>query len=172
MNLTRITAAAGAVAAAGMLLAPAVAHADGTKDPKYQHPPTTSQPKSDDDGAAPINNDRAPVKKCGQESTSGEFSGEPSHHPYELEPGTKSITVDYDTFDVPDKINVYAKGKLVGTTGWRGSESENTNRHPLKGGGDDELTVAVPANTASVDVVVITDLQGTAWKFTVGCIKA
>ncbi|AVL99230.1 hypothetical protein C6V83_01870 [Gordonia iterans] len=165
-----IGTAAAAAAAGSMLLIPAVAHADGTKDPRYSHPPKKSQP--DEDGAAPINDRRAPVKQCGQRSQSGGYNDDPSYYPYQLAPGTTSIDLDYDTINIPDKFDVLLpNGRVLESTGWRGSESANSNNHPLRGPGDGVLKVDLPANTSRVEIRVTTDISGTAWNFTVGCVR-
>ncbi|MFT4087181.1 MAG: hypothetical protein QM658_08480 [Gordonia sp. (in: high G+C Gram-positive bacteria)] len=165
------TAVAGSAAAA-MLLSPALAHADGTKNPKYSQPPSKSKPKNDDDGAAPLNNKRAPIKHCGQGWENGGYNQDPSYYPFELAAGTTSVTLDYNAYSYPDKFDVMANGKVLKSTGWRGEGgSYNEHNHPLQGSGKGDLTVALPANTSKIEIRVTTDISNTEWRFDVSCVK-
>lgn len=160
---TALSAAALAVAAPGL------AQADGTQDPAYSHPPTSTP--GDDRGAAPLNEQRAPLQQCPGGAADGTYSAKPSYFPIGLgHSGPTTFTFSFDAYSIPDKFDILYEGKQVYTTGWRGSESQNNNRHQLAGGGDDSVRVTLPAGRSStIEVRVNTDDTGTAWKFSVSC---
>ena len=175
----RILGGAAAVAAAGaMLLGPAVAHADGTKDKRFSEPPKTSQPKDskpkgdkNDDGTAPLNDRRAELKQCPGGHANGGYSDAPSYYPFELgKRGPNSFRFTFDAINIPDKFDVLYEGKVIATTGWRGAADRNDNNHNLRGVGAGSMTVNVPAGRSSqIEVRVTTDTRGTEWSFNVAC---
>ncbi|MEZ5212269.1 MULTISPECIES: hypothetical protein [unclassified Gordonia (in: high G+C Gram-positive bacteria)] len=158
---------AGAAAAGAMLIAPAAAHADGTKDPRYSRPPTTSQPKKKQDPTY-----TAPVRPCGKVTVpNGGYDARPQNFPVNLgRSGPTAFDITYDMQDQPDKLDVIYQGRQIATTGWRGSESRNKFNHPLAGPGVGSLTVNVPPGASKeVTVRVTADQDGTAWSFTAHC---
>ena len=113
---TRISGAVAVAAAGAMMIAPALAHADGTKDPAYNHPPKKSQPKqstprqSTPKESAPKESapkgKSAPVTKCGQLQKAGNNVGV-VNYPAELgRSGPTSFVFDYNAENVPDKFDV------------------------------------------------------------------
>ncbi|MFT3660549.1 MAG: hypothetical protein QM809_03900 [Gordonia sp. (in: high G+C Gram-positive bacteria)] len=162
----------GTVAAAGaMLIAPAAAHADGTKNPKYDHPPKKGQPKDHGNGEAPLNNRRAPVQNCPGGAANGKYSSNPSYYPIRIGRGAnRTITLIFDAYQAPDKFDVLYRGREIDSTGWRGLKTENDNNHPMREPGNGSLRVNVPNGTSDlIEVRVRTDLHRTVWKFTVTC---
>lgn len=166
-NLRALTVAA-LTAAAVTVTVPALAHADGTKDPAYGHPPTSAP---DDRGAAPLNEQRAPVQRCPGGAANGKYSANPSYFPIELgKSGPTSFDFTFDTINIPDKFDILYEGKQIYTTGWRGNERANRQGHRLAGGPEKTVPVALPAGRSTrIEVRVNTDDTGTEWEFRVAC---
>lgn len=162
-----LTAVVAGAAAATLFAVPGVADAGGTKDKTYDAPPSTQEK-----GTAPINNKRAPLQQCPGGAKNGGYSAAPSYYPFEIGKSGTSFTFTYDALDIPDKFDVLYQGKVIASTGWRGTASENTNNHPLRGVGAGSMTVNVPKGASTqVEVRVTTDINGTAWDFEVACPK-
>ncbi|WP_454164104.1 hypothetical protein [Gordonia iterans] len=146
-----IGTAAAAAAAGSMLLIPAVAHADGTKDPRYSHPPKKSQPKK----SQPKN-----TQPCNQETKSGQGQ-KVSRTTHSIgRGGPTSFQFTYDTWGEEDSIEIRYEGKTIWSTGG-----------PVGTNGDKTATVTTPAGSATYVTVVVTpkNSRTTLWKFTVHC---
>lgn len=87
----RVFSAAALSAAALTLAVPAVAHADGTKDPRFGGPPTTSAPER--------------TQHCNDSTESGHDGVTRTRHTLGRT-GPTSFVLDYETENVPDKIDV------------------------------------------------------------------
>ncbi|WP_338759376.1 hypothetical protein V7968_29905 [Nocardia vulneris] len=100
-----------------------------------------------------------PTQRCNQSTKSGGAGVTDTMH--ELgRGGPLSFVLAYETYDVPDKINVFYQGALVRTTGYVGD-------HLNQGTGS--LTVGLPAGTATAVMVRVTGPNGTKWDYTVRC---
>ncbi|MFT4126822.1 MAG: hypothetical protein QM662_11395 [Gordonia sp. (in: high G+C Gram-positive bacteria)] len=143
----RVFSAAALSAAALALGAPAVAHADGTQDPRYDHPPQTQQ--------------------CGEETHSGRNGLSPRFRHELGQAGPTSFVLTYDTETEPDKIDVYYQNKLIKTTGWVGDEYGDPARD-----GQGQLTINLSAGHDTFVEVQVHGGRGqdsTVWKYTVHC---
>lgn len=146
---TRLIGTAAAAAAAGsMLLIPAVAHADGTKDPRYSHPPKKSQP-------------------CNQKTESGGQGVTTTDHALGRS-GPTSFRLTYDTRSQADRIEVFYEGRLLKDS--PGLVGDNLNDPARRGEG--ATTVRVPAGKSQIVRVKVTGPEeGTVWSYTVHCPK-
>lgn len=168
-----LTALLAGGAAATVFAVPGAADAGGTKDRAYDAPPSQKKdaaPRSQEDGAAPLNQKRAPLQQCPGGAQEGKYSADPSYYPFELGKSGTSFEFTYDTYSIPDKFDILYQGKVIASTGWRGSASANDNNHALQGTGDGSMTVNVPkGRSTQIEVRVTTDINGTAWAFQVAC---
>ncbi|SUB47474.1 hypothetical protein [Nocardia brasiliensis] len=100
-----------------------------------------------------------PTQRCNQSTKSGGAGVTDTMH--ELgRGGPLSFVLAYETYDVPDKIDVFYQGALVRTTGYVGD-------HLNQGTGS--ITVGLPAGTATAVMVRVTGPNGTKWDYTVRC---
>ncbi|MGX1776848.1 hypothetical protein ACWIGW_32400 [Nocardia brasiliensis] len=100
-----------------------------------------------------------PTQRCNQSTKSGGAGVTDTTH--ELgRGGPLSFALAYETYDVPDKIDVFYQGALVRTTGYVGD-------HLNQGTGS--ITVGLPAGTATAVMVRVTGPNGTKWDYTVRC---
>lgn len=167
---TRIFAGAFAMAATGaMLLSPAVSHADGTKDQRYSAPPQDRNDPNDERGDVPLNEQRAPVQNCPGGARGGFYRSNPSYYPIELGLA-RSFNFWFDTKGIPDKFDILYEGRQIETTGWRGTESANSQGHNLSGGNVGSKQITLPAGVSTkIEVRVNTDDVDTEWEFKVTC---
>lgn len=143
----RVLSATALSAAALALAAPGVAQAGGTDDPKYDHPPTSSSP-------APER-----VQQCDESTNSGH--GGVTRTAHELgRSGPTSFVFTYDTYTVPDQIEVTYEGQTVFTTdGFIGTQGDRSETISLPAGSADYVTVVVTGNPS----------QSTDWDYKVSC---
>ncbi|GGF15592.1 hypothetical protein GCM10007298_09500 [Williamsia phyllosphaerae] len=74
--------------------------------------------------------------------------------------GPTSFVLRYETYDVPDRIEVLYQGGRVADTGFVGDETNE---------GTGSITVRLPAGLAQSVLVRVTGGTGTVWDYTVGC---
>nr|WP_202927269.1 hypothetical protein [Gordonia desulfuricans] len=132
-------------AAALTLAVPAVAHADGTKDPRFGGPPTTSAPER--------------TQHCNDSTESGHDGVTRTRHTLGRT-GPTSFVLDYETENVPDKIDVIYQGKEIYTTGYVGDDVNE---------GTGSVRVNVPRGSDDFVDVLVHGGQNTNWSYTVKC---
>ncbi|MCD2099711.1 hypothetical protein [Rhodococcus rhodochrous] len=99
------------------------------------------------------------TQQCNQSRQSGGEGVTSTYH--ELgRSGPTSFLLDWETFDVPDRIQVFYGGSQIHDTG-RIGDSINE--------GTGSAVVNVPAGSASSVLVRVTGEPGTAWEYTVNC---
>ncbi|MFC6013926.1 hypothetical protein [Nocardia lasii] len=74
--------------------------------------------------------------------------------------GPTSFVLVYETFDIPDRIQVFYQGAQIHDTGYVG---DDTNQ------GTGSARVSVPAGSATSVTVRVTGPNSTAWEYTVRC---
>ncbi|QIS04191.1 hypothetical protein F5X71_19300 [Nocardia brasiliensis] len=100
-----------------------------------------------------------PTQRCNQSTKSGGAGVTDTLHEIGRS-GPVSFVVSYETYNIPDKIDVFYQGALVRTTGYVG---DDTNE------GTGSITVGLPAGTATAVLVRVTGPNGTKWDYTVRC---
>lgn len=75
-------------------------------------------------------------------------------------PGPASFVLSYETYNIPDLIEVFYQGALVRSTGYVG---DNINQ------GTGSIVVTLPAGTATSVTVRVTGPNYTDWDYTVHC---
>lgn len=148
----RTLTAAALSAAALALAAPAIAHADGTQDPAYSHPPTTRSAPA----PAPET-----TQQCNAATKSGHDGVTTTRHILGKR-GPTSFLLVWDTENVPDKIDVLYQGKEIFTTNWVGNNIRSGN-------GKGSATISVPRGTDDFVDVVVHGGTRTHWTYTVHC---
>ncbi|CAM4525857.1 hypothetical protein NONI108955_43355 [Nocardia ninae] len=100
-----------------------------------------------------------PTQQCNQSTKSG-GSGvtETAHHLGR--PGPAAFVLSYETFAIPDQIEVFYQGARVHNTGYIG---DNINE------GTGSAVINIPAGTATTVAVRVTGPGGTDWNYTVHC---
>lgn len=103
----------------------------------------------------------APAIPCDAATTSG--GAGVTQNTMELgKPGPTSFNISYETYNIPDRIEVFYEGKRIADTGYVGDD--NT---PPDGTGS--ITVSVPAGTSTKVMIQVTGPDYTAWDFTPSC---
>lgn len=74
--------------------------------------------------------------------------------------GPASFVLSYETFNIPDDIEVFYQGTRVHDTGYIG---DNINQ------GTGSAVINIPAGTATAVLVRVTGPGGTDWNYTVHC---
>ncbi|MFF3228714.1 hypothetical protein ACFYV7_38380 [Nocardia suismassiliense] len=100
-----------------------------------------------------------PTQQCNQSTKSGGAGvTETAHHLGR--PGPASFVLSYETFAIPDQIEVFYQGGRVHNTGYIG---DNINQ------GTGSAVINIPAGTATTVSVRVTGPGGTDWNYTVHC---
>lgn len=162
----RIAAAAIGLVAAGLLATPAVASAappnstpvggqpTGTVTPPPAPPKTTAP-----DAPSPETNPPVQTQECNDTTQSGGEGVTETRHLLGRT-GPTLFVLDYETFDIPDKIEVVYQGLVVANTGYVGDDLDE---------GTGSITVLVPPGVDQSVVVRVTGPAGTDWDYTVNC---
>ncbi|MEV0359510.1 hypothetical protein AB0H71_25990 [Nocardia sp. NPDC050697] len=99
------------------------------------------------------------TQQCNQTTQSGHDGITTTRH--ELgRSGPTSFVLAYETFAVPDLIEVFYEGSLVRSTGWVG---DNTNE------GTGSVVVTLPPGAANAVTVRVNGGQHTDWQYVVNC---
>lgn len=103
---------------------------------------------------------RPPVQPCNQQTESGGQGVTETRHTLGRN-GPTAFTLDYETVNQPDRIQVFYQGRLIQDTGYVG---DNINE------GTGSVRVVVPPGVQSEVVVTVTGPEdGTVWRYTVRC---
>lgn len=131
----------------------------GTKDPAYQQPPTEQGPQEDPAEQGPV----PQVQECNASTQSGGAGVTNTRHLLGAA-GPTNFLLEYDTLNVPDKIDVFYEGREISTTGYVG---DNLNDSARRGVGS--IRVDVPAGRDTAVLVRVTGPNGTEWSYKVNC---
>ncbi|WP_235210915.1 hypothetical protein [Nocardia brasiliensis] len=160
-SVIRRTGLRGAAAAAALAAALTVAAATGAAAPgtgSSGSSDTGSGSGSAGSGSSP-GTPQPPTQRCNQSTKSGGAGVTDTMH--ELgRGGPLSFVLAYETYDIPDKIDVFYQGALVRTTGYVGDQLNQ---------GTGSITVGLPAGSATAVMVRVTGPNGTKWDYTVRC---
>ncbi|MEU0868756.1 hypothetical protein [Nocardia brasiliensis] len=160
-SVIRRTDLRGAAAAAALAAALTVAAATGAAAPgtgSSGSSDTGSGSGSAGSGSSP-GTPQPPTQRCNQSTKSGGAGVTDTMH--ELgRGGPLSFVLAYETYDIPDKIDVFYQGALVRTTGYVGDQLNQ---------GTGSITVGLPAGSATAVMVRVTGPNGTKWDYTVRC---
>ncbi|WP_280439749.1 hypothetical protein [Nocardia cyriacigeorgica] len=98
-------------------------------------------------------------KPCNQSTQSGgEGVTDTLHHLGTS--GPASFVLAYETYRIPDQIEVFYQGGLVHNTGYIGDDINQ---------GTGSVVIALPPGTATSVLVRVTGPGGTDWEYTVNC---
>ncbi|WP_280408334.1 hypothetical protein [Nocardia brasiliensis] len=151
-------AAAAAALAAALTVAAATGAAPAPGTGSSGSSDTGSGSGSAGSGSSP-GTPQPPTQRCNQSTKSGGAGVTDTMH--ELgRGGPLSFVLAYETYDIPDKIDVFYQGALVRTTGYVGD-------HLNQGTGS--ITVGLPAGSAPAVMVRVPGPNGTKWDYTVRC---
>lgn len=101
----------------------------------------------------------APTQRCDESTLSGGEGITDTVHQLGRG-GPTSFVLRFETYDVPDQIEVFYEGALLHNTGYIG---DNVNE------GTGSAVINVPAGNATSVLVRVTGLSGTDWDYTVHC---
>ncbi|MGJ5671706.1 hypothetical protein QLG13_28055 (plasmid) [Rhodococcus aetherivorans] len=101
----------------------------------------------------------APTQRCDESTLSGGEGITDTVHQLGRG-GPTSFVLSFETYDVPDQIEVFYEGALLHNTGYIG---DNVNE------GTGSVVINVPARNATSVLVRVTGLSGTDWEYTVHC---
>lgn len=99
------------------------------------------------------------TQQCNQSTKSGGAGVTSTNHQIGRT-GPTSFVLSYETYAIPDKIEVFYQGALIHNTGYVG---DNLNQ------GTGSALVNVPPGTATSVVVRVTGPNNTDWDYTVNC---
>lgn len=151
-------AAAAAALAAALTVAAATGAAAAPGTGSSGSSDTGSGSGSAGSGSSP-GTPQPPTQRCNQSTKSGGAGVTDTMH--ELgRGGPLSFVLAYETYDIPDKIDVFYQGALVRTTGYVGDQLNQ---------GTGSITVGLPAGSATAVMVRVTGPNGTKWDYTVRC---
>ncbi|MFC9435026.1 hypothetical protein [Nocardia sp. NPDC057030] len=100
-----------------------------------------------------------PTQQCNQSTQAGGAGVTNTMHQLGR-PGPTSFVLSYETFNIPDQIEVFYQGALVYTTGYVGDDINE---------GTGSAVVNIPPGTATAVLVRVTGPGGTDWNYTVHC---
>lgn len=106
------------------------------------------------DQAPSIIKAEAPPYPCGQTSESGGYGV--TERVTEMGRSSGTFTLDYDTYSVPDQIEVLYQGEVIWSSGG-----------PVAGPGS--VPIFYRGSATQITVRVTGETQGTAWRYTAGC---
>ncbi|NEW32689.1 hypothetical protein GV791_08955 [Nocardia cyriacigeorgica] len=98
-------------------------------------------------------------KPCNQSTQSGGAGVTETVHHLGTS-GPTSFVLAYETYDIPDQIEVFYQGGLVHNTGYIGDDINQ---------GTGSVVVALPPGTETSVLVRVTGPGGTDWEYTVNC---
>jgi hypothetical protein len=127
-------------------------------EPTRCHPlVATACPDVSASGCVPCPADERPPKPCGQVTASGGQGVTRTRHALGPTPGSVSIT--YDMYGIPDRLDCFYKGVLVASTGGL-----------VSGTGTLQWAYApAPGDPAVCLIVMRAPNNGTAWIYTINC---
>ncbi|GAA1482834.1 hypothetical protein GCM10009624_32740 [Gordonia sinesedis] len=100
-----------------------------------------------------------PVQQCNAQTLSG-GAGVTNTRYVMGRRGPMSFRLDYETYNIPDRIEVIYQGRVVANTGYVGDDINQ---------GTGSIVVRVPAGTSTSVTVRVTGPSGTDWKYTLRC---
>ncbi len=112
-------------------------------------------------GSSQPNGPSGPIQQCNQSTQSGNDGVTNTTHRLGRS-GPASFVLSYETYSVPDDIQVFYEGALVYDTGFVGD-----NNAPGQGTGS--VMVNLPAGSASTVLVRVIGGIDTRWDYTVHC---
>ncbi|PXX63316.1 hypothetical protein DFR70_106379 [Nocardia tenerifensis] len=115
-------------------------------------------PGSSGSGGAP-NTPPPPTQHCNQSTQAGGPGVTETIHQLGR-PGPTSFVLSYETFNIPDQIEVFYQGTRVHNTGYIGDDINE---------GTGSATITLPPGTATTILVRVTGPGGTDWNYTVHC---
>lgn len=128
----------------------------------------------------PCDSQGLPNTPCGQSNSYSGGQSFPSRYSVNLGPTTGTVTLSYDTVNIPDKIIIYYNGAKVVDTGYRGASSYQSQLNDalasrglppetIAGGAIGSTTFNKNASINSCQIEVWAPLESTAWQVTVSC---
>ncbi|KAA8889715.1 hypothetical protein F3087_06730 [Nocardia colli] len=100
-----------------------------------------------------------PTQQCNQSTQAGGPGVTNTMHQLGR-PGPASFVLSYETFNIPDQIEVFYQGARVHNTGYIGDDINE---------GTGSAVINIPPGTATAVLVRVTGPGGTDWNYTVHC---
>ena len=101
----------------------------------------------------------APRQFCNQDTIAGGPGVTQTNHDLGRT-GPNSFVLRYETYDIPDVIDVFYQGGLIFSTGYVGDDMNE---------GTGSAVINVPPGSETSVLVKVTGPGGTDWNYTVGC---